>query len=175
MRNLVSLGFLASSLFILSPSALAGGVDDCEEDLNRTHSKGLYGLCIAYWHTTNAKARDRILGNYNKKKTDGDPGMPGLNEAACTCWTEDHVIDTINDELVKGTLKACSADGTGWEIASFNRNSLTFIAGETGCFFVHSEDPVPQTSYSSDEAELTCRAQIHELINEFWGVDCTLE
>lgn len=69
-------------------------------------TKGLYGLCVAFceaqdWTSEGetitpdelaelegAAPSGKILANYNKRKTDADPGMPCVRvEESCPCWT----------------------------------------------------------------------------------------
>ena len=150
----------------------AGDVSDCEEV--KGEKKGLYGLCIAYWNTTNAKARAKILGNFEKNAGEGGPGMPGLDGPECDCWTPDHVVDAFNQSELSLVFHSCNSDGTGVELANFEGNVLTFFTSDSFCFFVHPEDAVAPTDHTSPETELTCRAGIQEIILELTGNECLL-
>jgi hypothetical protein len=73
-------------------------------------TKGLYGLCVAFCEAQDhaslsspiteaelealeaATPSGRILGNYNKKKTEADPPMPCIKVEPCPCWTEDEFL-----------------------------------------------------------------------------------
>ena len=176
MRKLVSLGLLASSFIMFSSSVFAGNVKECEFLKDGDYSKGLYGLCIAYLNTTNAKAQEKILANYRKKAGPDDPVMPGTERqvAPCTCWSADHVADAIDDPDNIPLYYSCDASGASMEVANFNGNRMSFFAFPDLCAFVHPEDLVGFTPYESDAAELTCRAGIHEIVWEIWGDDCEI-
>lgn len=167
MRKLISLGLLALMFSVFSSQTFAE-VEDCEEV--KGAKKGLYGLCIAYWNTTNAKARAKILENFNKNDVDG-LGMPGLDIPACDCWNEQHVLDAIEGGELNNY--SCDANGASLEVANlYSNNSVTYFAFPDFCAFVHPEDAVFPTVYSSDETEYTCRAQIQEIIFEITGDEC---
>jgi len=174
MRKIISLGLFALMLSMFSSSAFAGNVEDCEFLKDGNYSKGLYGLCIAYWNTTNAKAQEKILANYDKKAGPDDPVMPGTEDEVvpCTCWSGDHVIEAILSEEISPINYICNAAGTGVEMSVNDRNTWTFFANETHCFFNHDVDPVPFTEHASKESELTCRAGIQEIIYDLWGDNC---
>jgi len=174
MRKLVSLGLLASSFIMLSSSVLAGNVEECEFLKDKDYSKGLYGLCIAYHNTTNAKAQERILANYDKKAGPDDPVMPGTEDEVvpCTCWSADHVMEAFNQSELSIEHYSCNSGGAGLETVNFDGNVLTFFTTDTFCFFVHPEDGVMPTGHASAETELTCRAGIQEIIFELTGDEC---
>jgi hypothetical protein len=182
MRKIITLGLLALSMNFLSGPAFAGDVSDCEtirDDPNRA----LYGLCIAYWNTTNAVARGKILENFTKK-ADGSIGMPGLpvpdspepgDFVECTCWLQENHVQAILDDpnaTIDDDGYLCDASGSGLEVVMFNGWDIQFWADDEGCEFVNGADSTDAVEYDSPEAELTCRAQIHELIETFAEVDC---
>ena len=178
MRNLVFLGLLALSLSFFANPVFAGDVGDCES-IRDNPNRALYGLCVAYWNTTNAVAREKILANFEKKDADeiGMPGLPPVGGSLfveCSCWLQDdHVAAMMTDPNVAYDMGFCNVPGTESEAVFFNGFDIQFIADADGCEFVHPEDGVAQ-SYSSPEAALTCRAQIHELIEHFEPeTDCT--
>jgi hypothetical protein len=130
MRKIISLGLLALSLGFFSSSLLAGNVEDCEQLKDPSISPGLYGLCIAYWNADSENARERILGNYEKKATGPlDPAMPGLNNngPVCPCW--------LNGELdLAGTSFACEVS-EGYTHAEFDLGVLQYTASSSFCLF----------------------------------------
>ena len=88
MRKLISLGLLALLLSVLASPVFAD-LQDCEDERNNNNlSRGLYGLCVAYWTVENDNARYRILENFRRKA--GDTPMPGTEpkkpeEVTCPC------------------------------------------------------------------------------------------
>ena len=80
----------------------------CDPLLEPGITPGLYGLCVAYCEAHDADdvsdveaacnpSDDRILDNYNRKKTDMDPPMP-CRQLDCPCWNfEDITLLTIDD------------------------------------------------------------------------------
>jgi hypothetical protein len=155
----------------------------CDDTLFAT--PGLYGLCVAFCEAQDCEATlnpstgeiefaenckassSKILSNYNRRKTDFDPSMPCVNEAAneCPCWTEDE-LDQVGD----GFTVFCGQPGVGSE--------LTFLIGlddgvggldhvqvpDAGneCFY-HEQNPQPTTTRlintPGEEAEV-CRQSI---------------
>jgi hypothetical protein len=180
MRKIVSLGLLALSLGYFTIPAVAGVASDCER-IKDDNNRALYGLCIAYWNTTNAVAREKILGNFEKKDSESI-GMPGLDEpnttgfTECSCWLQvDHVQAILDDPDTTYDMGFCNDPFTDSEAVFFNSFDIQFIADADGCEFIHNPDGVAK-SYGSLEAELTCRAQIHMLIEHFEAeADCTPE
>lgn len=81
---------------------------------------GLYGLCVAFCEAQDCEpdfdAEDpfeectfgaqRVLDNYNKKKKDGDPDMPCIQQAECSCWTSE-MLANVNPKH-PGEDLACS-------------------------------------------------------------------
>lgn len=173
MRKIISLGLFALMISTFSGQLFAD-VEDCEQVKGEKH--GLYGLCIAYWSTTNPKARAKILANFEKNAAkDGvaGPGMPGLGGPECDCWTSDHVVDALDLQFGTLTSWSCNDDGLGLEVANFGGNTVTFFAADTGCFFLHPEDVVPPIEvYESLDTELTCRASVQEIVEELTGEEC---
>ena len=58
MRKLVSLSLLASSFIMFSTTPFAGNVEECEFLKDGDYTKGLYGLCIAYYNAGNDNANE---------------------------------------------------------------------------------------------------------------------
>lgn len=95
MRKIISLGLFALMLSVFSSQVFAGKVGFCEDEKDELKSKGLYGLCNAYWSADNENARTQILMNFVKKAGTSmdDPGMPGweseqksVQDFYCPCW-----------------------------------------------------------------------------------------
>jgi hypothetical protein len=191
MRNLVTLGLLALSLSFFSNPVLAGDGSDCE-GLRDDPNRALYGLCIAYFNTTNALARQRIAENFVKKGGDAEEwlGIGGSDFVECTCWLQENHIEALLGGSLNGVpitydpaqsvdFHMCNGERTGTETIWFNDGNIYLIADESGCEFrnYYGVDSVPPAEYDlfgadATEAELTCRAQIHELIQAFAGDDC---
>ena len=85
-------------------------------------TKGLYGLCVAFCKAKghvgeSSKSLDRILANYERRRTGTDPDMPCLGPVAsqppvavvqaCPCWT-DAEASAIDGVLSDGST------ATGW-------------------------------------------------------------
>ena len=73
-------------------------------DFLQNHTKGLYGLCVAYCEAHDAHLlspggdpaeltipNQRILDNYRKKMKDGDPDMPCVQTTPCPCWNAEQL------------------------------------------------------------------------------------
>jgi len=145
-----------------------GVVQDAQINLT-----GLIRPHVFNWTTTNAKARAKILGNFEKNAGyDGIPGMPGLDGPECDCWTSTHVADAIDQSEISLISYNCNSISFGREDANFEGNVLTFWTNDSFCFFVHPEDGVMPTGHTSTETELTCRAGIQEIIFKLTGDEC---
>lgn len=85
-------------------------------------TKGLYGLCVAFCKAKghvgeSSQSLDRILANYERRRTGTDPDMPCLGPVAsqppvavvqaCPCWT-DAEASAIDGVLSDGST------ATGW-------------------------------------------------------------
>jgi hypothetical protein len=103
MRKIISLGLFALILSIFSSQVFAGKVPFCEVEKDELKSKGLYGLCNAYWNNVDDEnASAQILANFVKKAgtTLDDPRMPGwkpdgLVEVTCPCWDFDTLVQYV--------------------------------------------------------------------------------
>jgi len=126
MRKLFSLGVLALLLSVLS-SPVVAAVEDCETLKGGGGSKGLYGMCIAYWNSVSnhddsglqsrsVEESNRFLDRYNAiRKRVGGPEMPGLSLTMdCPCWS--HLTP---DEAVIGAVVAFCALGTELSFDTF--------------------------------------------------------
>lgn len=116
----ILLGSIISSLSVFSLPVVAATPDGqapaeetvCDPLKADGVTKGLYGLCVAFCEAQdvtsiaapltedelNAIMADApsgiILENYNKKKTESDPGMPCIMaEAPCPCWSNEELIE----------------------------------------------------------------------------------
>lgn len=126
MRKLGLLGCFVFLSIMIAMSVTAGtldGLTPAEETICDTLredgvTKGLYGLCVAFCEAQDLASEQtvlsyedlvalgvdapsgRILANYNKKKQEGDPGMPCIvEEPPCPCFTQEELqsIDGWND------------------------------------------------------------------------------
>jgi hypothetical protein len=101
MRKLFSLGVLALLLSVLS-SPVVAAAEHCEILKEDGGSKGLYGMCIAYWNSVSnhddgglqsnrIEDSNRFLDRYNAiRDRVGGPEMPGLSSSPqlqCACWS----------------------------------------------------------------------------------------
>jgi hypothetical protein len=180
MRKIISLGLLALSLGVFSSSLLAGNEDAC--DVLKDATPGLYGLCIAYVNAGNDNARDRILGNYDKKKRPGDPDLIDdvLNDepdVVCPCWAS---VDFVVDATDGLTPQSCTFDETGDSYdLTYHLSTPDFVAlsagyligdpyeGNTGCVINESGSQYSQeTSAAEDEA---CRMVLEALMEVDFG------
>jgi hypothetical protein len=165
MRKLISLGLLAL-LFSVLASPVVADVEDCVS-LKGTASKGLYGLCVAYWNAGNDNARDRILDNF-EKKAGPDVGMPGLKrqKVTCPCWEDEALLlnAACNHSLTN------SVTGEGVEVAQFDFGLILFQANDFfsetgGCIYTNFYDiQFNEFLPTNAEENLTCRAGVNALV-----------
>jgi len=134
MRKLISLGVLALLLAVLaSPvSADADSKVICKE--LKGASKGLYGLCVAYWNTEDGNARDKIYENFYKRAGPDGEDMPYPDAkkpevVECPCWS--------NEDLLRAACTAeywdswFSGDGVNLDLVSYDEEKLVFLADGT--------------------------------------------
>lgn len=95
MRKLTSLCVLTLLLSLLTGPAFAGKNEQCEILKDPGYTKGLYGLCNAYWNASE-KGKEKVLENYQENMNEGDPGMPGLEPEELTCPCLD-ALAALND------------------------------------------------------------------------------
>jgi hypothetical protein len=181
MRKLISLGVLAILLSMLASSAVAGSEKYCEVLKEDGITKGLYGLCIAYWGADNGRSQERILGNYRKKmrpvypgdrKGTGDPDMPGLvDDLSCPCWT----IGQMANAITFAPAYECNTSSDP-EFAVYGTKEgavVTFLANSNGCFYVGPDIAVISRSLELED-EQACRDGIQALVDEdFTAIPCT--
>ena len=153
MRKLVSLGLLASSFIMFSSSAFAGNVDECEFLKNGNYTKGLYGLCNAYYNADNDNAKYRIAGNFNKKAGPGEPTLPFTDEVPCPCWDEDDLLDATCNHVLTGP-------GIG-----FDDGLIQVFNFPTSCVYSNFLTGVVTGRPTDSEESATCAAGIDELVN----------
>jgi hypothetical protein len=110
MRKLISLGLLTLLLSVFAGPVMAGGAEDCDKELlDGDYTKGLYGLCIAYWSGNADKTKFLEKYNSRMKAGEGDPTMPGMDEGvdldSCPCWTFDNLAAAkgFDDPAICGT------------------------------------------------------------------------
>jgi hypothetical protein len=81
MRKWGSLIGLMAMLSLFSGSVLAEKYDQCDVLKSGGYTRGLFGLCIAYWTAVDkGKGEEAALGRYVAMRGDGDPYMPGLGD-----------------------------------------------------------------------------------------------
>jgi hypothetical protein len=196
MRKIISLGLFALILSIFSSQVFAGKVPFCEVEKDELKSKGLYGLCNAYWNVDDENDKFQILVNFVKKAgtTLDDPGMPGwkpdgLVEVTCPCWDFDTLVQVIacsNLPLDMQNVDPDSDDETGFDMAWFQdtSNLITAFAGYTPVFtdanhecFINvpaGEGKVPYKDTNADE-DAVCRLDVLDLIAEPpLSIECNL-
>jgi hypothetical protein len=96
MRNLISMITLTLLLSLYTTTVFAGQNDDlCGPLKSPEYTKGLYGLCNAYWNASE-NGRDAILINYRERMNPGDLDMPGLEPEGPSCPCLD-ALAALND------------------------------------------------------------------------------
>ncbi len=161
MRNIVSAFVCVLILCLISGPVYAGADAVCEPLKGDKNSKGLYGLCVAYYNAGNDNARARIRENYIRKS--GGDDVPGLKpepdpnpEAECPCWGEVELLEaSCNHSLT------FSAD----DRAVFDNNFINFFNFPTSCAYSNSYTGAVIGLPTSLEESLTCQAGIDALIN----------
>ena len=184
MRKLFSLGVLALLLSVLS-SPVVAAVEDCETLKGDGGSKGLYGMCIAYWNAVKnhddggLKSRsvedsNRFLDKYNAiRDRVGGPEMPGLSSSPnleCACWSyltfEEAQFGVFSafyggSPIFFETLEFYDESGIkirGFAVGAFN-NSCIHTNSIDGLAF---RIDVPAAGLS-DEETLQCQAELQIL------------
>jgi hypothetical protein len=173
MRKLISLGILALLLSMLASPVLAD-LDDCEDLKEDGITKGLYGLCIAYWNADNGRSQERILINYNKKKGPDDPPLlPDLKEPVfCPCWTVDSLIALTND---LSTDFCDTGELSDLVFASYAGTTVQVFAGDifftpmesTSCSIVINALGVENSTGPLQDVE--CRTELQAVISVDFG------
>ena len=156
MRKIISLGLFALFLSILSNSVFAVPVDGkCEILKSKDVTKGLYGLCVAYWNSEGSEGQDQILYLYNERAIGpNDPGMPGLN--GCPCWG----ISELNAACLLPYNGGCDQLDPPMGFASFNGHTVTFNLLSGPCVYVNRADDIQRVAPVDGVQELTCLADI---------------
>ncbi len=184
MRKLFSLGVLALLLSVLS-SPVVAAVEDCEVLKGDGGSKGLYGMCVAYWNSvsnyddsglqaSSVEDNNRFLDKYNAiRNRVGGPEMPGLSSSPnleCACWsylTFDEAQDGVVSAVYGGspiffeTLEFYGESDIkirGFAVGAFN-NSCIHTNSINGLPF---RIDVPPAGLSDDET-LQCQAELQIL------------
>lgn len=175
MRNLVSLGLFALTLFLFSSHALASNAQACDDLENST--KGLHGLCVA-WHNASeknkAKIEDKFLAIADYSLTYYLSGGPNTQQpepaVECPCWTTESLVDAT--AAFDGGF--CFATAS-YDAAIFEGNVPQVWAGATP--FVGSYDNTTGTecrlgtatasfvSETAPEQDEVCRADVQVLQN----------
>ena len=172
MRKVISLSILAVMFSLFTHSAFAER-EGCEVLKDGGYTKGLYGLCIAYWSATNSNARDRILENFYKKAEPGEE-MPGLGSSVdCPCWT----ADKLAEASVYGTPVACqiNEDRMGLEFAVYGADSYNFLIEDALCFQRNPDGSGPYNTFNeetTDEEIQACRDGLKALVDLDFGGTC---
>ncbi len=161
MRKIVS-AFVCVLLFgMLSGPVFAGADAVCEPLKGDKNSKGLFGLCVAYYNAGNDNARARIRENYIRKS--GGDDVPGLKpepdpdpEASCPCWGEVELLEATCNHVL--TYSAA-------ERAIFDENFISFFNFATSCWYSNSYLGISIVLPTSLDESLTCQAGIDALVN----------
>ena len=164
---------LALSLALSLP-ALAdngGGNDENICDDLQDATPGLYGLCIAYCEAQDCKSEDfdlmqceprkqRVLRNYNRKRTEVDPEMPcarTVEPDACPCF------DRADLEALQ--LEVCR-DSTRDGVTTITANGPNCVDGPWFDFVGASDDlivggtGVQNTCFLRNVDEVSCDFQV---------------
>jgi len=182
MRKLIKLGVLAILLSWVASPVLAS-VEECEKLKDDNYTKGLHGLCVAYWSTTKSDIRDKILQKYNDKAGPNE-GMPGLNEVFCPCWTLTELSDAINKAVPEKCGTTENENDTSFDFALYGKAPVVkFEAGGLfrgiikACSYAdnygYSFKPVGYEGVTVEHIQ-DCRDQIRALAQDFRDVqkDC---
>lgn len=181
------------------------GMTPAEEnvcDPLRSATPGLYGLCVAYCEAHDAEMispqgdpnelntpNQKILANYNRKKTESDPPMPCVvaEVEACPCWTSAELkeMEPPSGNYDHNLLHACrntksvvtlenyefGAEGPGYQLSVYSHE---------GCYVrkdrFYQGGPAAGSLWASEEEEESCRtllinhARAHKVDGLFW--DC---
>ncbi len=139
-------------------------------------TKGLFGLCVAYCEA--GANSERVLDNYNRKRTESDPPMPCLEVEEptlnCACWN----TLTANEIGAGLSPSSCTLDPPAdllFYQGGPDNADLEFLSVTPGaCFHYNSI-----TGDSADLQNLTleqeneCRLEILDLAaRDFSGFDC---
>jgi hypothetical protein len=154
-------------------------------------TKGLYGLCVAFCEaqdvtdiTTQLTLEDldalsieapsgRILANYNRKKSESDPGMPCiLEQEPCPCFTKQELqsIDGYDSDGLSmdkfeywtwsiGTylISKMEESNTGTTGDKIHAETLTTSHSKSYCFYTNNQTtpPVYRALKTGDNGTLT--------------------
>jgi hypothetical protein len=173
MRRIISLGLFALLVSIFSSTVFAGNDEDCVFLKGDDYTKGLYGLCIAYYNAGNDNARDRIAAKFNKNADPGDPTLPLTDEVPCPCWDELHLAEAS----LNGDPDQCSrsVNGTGTDLAAYTvpptvaTGFYLFIANGADCLRQDLSGAFFDAPFESTDQEGTCRAGIQTLVEDDFG------
>jgi hypothetical protein len=184
MRKLFSSGVLALLLSVLS-SPVVAAVEDCDVLKGGGGSKGLYGMCVAYWNSVKNSDdsglqsnriddSNRFLDKYNSiRDRVGGPEMPGLSSSPnleCACWSY-----LTFGEAQAGVFSAFyGGSPTFFETLEFYNESNINIRGfavgafNNSCIHTNSIDGlafriVVAPAGLSDEQTLQCQAELQIL------------
>ncbi len=159
------------------------------DDLMFGATKGLYGLCVAFCEAQdcepdfsledpfeNCKASaPKILENYNKRKSAGDPDMPCIQQSSCPCWTSNELAGLRFPET--GDTSACqSITVFGSDVDFWNARP-----GGTTQALVYTQnrpgDPTNQSCLFRDVCSdgLCLNVTRNQTITESEYVNCTAE
>lgn len=180
MRKLYAIAVLAGCLSVLGNPAIAA-VEDCDELKGNGGSKGLYGMCVAYWNSVANQGDDgsqqqsgignnRFLDKYNEiRDRVGGPPMPGLDDSPlmeCACWSYLTV-----DQALEGVYEASNGGVPGvFELLFFDDENLDPLRDfgygslENSCVHMNTS-PVMQVEARglSNEELWTCQAELQVL------------
>jgi hypothetical protein len=125
---------------------------------------GLYGLCVAYCEA--GANSERVLDNYNRKRTGSDPAMPCLEVKAatldCVCWN----TLTMEDIGVGQGPVYCALDPSSKDFIFYgNASTSEFLSASDGAcmHYTSATDNLVSMQDLSWEQENECRLEILDL------------
>lgn len=156
-------------------------------DVLRDATPGLYGLCVAFCEAQDCEPdfsladpfqncsppSQRILDNYNRRKTVADPDMPCILQTPCPCWTEEDLdelgqpagaflVQCDSSYLYRTDYEYTPHLYTQFGVSRSTNDWAMFVAyeavGGSSCWF---EDPDGSVSAQIDAEQVqACREQI---------------
>ena len=176
-----------------TPNLTPADAGVCDELRDGNFTKGLYGLCVAYCEAQDcafgdtgelpescSSSDDRILGTYNRMKSESDPDMPCVaTQTACPCWEPE---DLQSAGGFDGGSRWCFNDPDGFQaMYFFGPSSETqiysvpspFADDPNTCLNMDTvNNPLPIQLEIDAVANEECRRQLVEEINARFGGNC---
>jgi len=126
--------FVGAAIYAQTPDEETPANEGVCDDLMGA-TPGLYGLCIAFCEAQDCDpdfslddplencnpSSEKLLRNYNRKKTELDPDMPCIKEP-CPCWTQEELESLAwpspSDQYAECRSPAQSYPGDYWRIVN---------------------------------------------------------